>query len=563
MQCLHQACPSVANCPAESLVAPPPGECCPSCAGLSTGCTVEDLGTITRPRPHDPCFYCECKDDFSWVCVKEQCDMLDCPPDVQISMHGQCCPVCPACYDRTEARYHHEGEQWYAVENPCISCLCQDGEIICALQECAPLSCGSNERLRHVEGQCCEICEPLAQAECFYQGRTFQPGEEWIVDECTRCRCQGGSVSCSIQDCPLSQCQADEVRATSPGQCCPVCLKQPGSCVVFGDPHYRTFDGATLHFQGTCRYIMASDCEENKFRVDVQHDNRNAPGEVSWAQNFTVTVGDIVVDLLQNSVVQVNGAVVDLPFLYEPHIFVELTGRTVLLTTEIGLQVFWNGDSHAEVRIPGSFKRKLCGLCGNFNGFPQDDLRTSFGQITNSPAVFGNSWKSTVQLSETCQDARDTDPCQSAGYRVRKIATTRCAIIKSSAFTRCHRVVSPEPYFSSCVYDMCVCLDDPKCLCDILESYAHECARAGVKLEWRSRNLCAFECPKDKGFMFDECGPACPRTCENLQTPLGNLTTNCFKPCVPSCQCTADKVVHEGRCISPDQCPHIQSHTVP
>ena len=40
---------------------------------------------------------------------------------------------------------------------------------------------------------------------------------------------------------------------------------------------------------------------------------------------------------------QVNGAAVELPFLYEPHIYVELTGRTVLLTTNIGLQV-WIGQ---------------------------------------------------------------------------------------------------------------------------------------------------------------------------------------------------------------------------
>ena len=61
-------------------------------------------------------------------------------------------------------------------------------------------------------------------------------------------------------------------------------------------------------------------------------------------------------------------------------------------------QVSWNGDSQAEVMVPGGFKRQLCGLCGNFNGFPQDDLRTRFGQITNSPAVFGNSWKVKIGL---------------------------------------------------------------------------------------------------------------------------------------------------------------------
>ncbi|XP_070188785.1 uncharacterized protein [Littorina saxatilis] len=561
MSCLHETCPSVANCPVESLVAPQPGSCCPSCAGLSTGCTVADLGKITRPRPNDPCFYCECKDDFSWVCMKDQCDVLQCPPDVQMKVPGQCCPACPACYDRSEAKYYHEGDTWSAVENPCISCVCLGGDITCALQECPPLSCGSDERLVHDEGTCCERCEAVADAKCFYQGRIFQPGEEWIVDECTRCQCKGGSVSCSVQRCPVEDCGNDEIRATSPGQCCPVCLKQPGSCMVFGDPHYRTFDGATLHFQGTCRYVMAADCDNNEFSVEVQHDNRNAPGEVSWAQNFTVTLGDIVVDLLQNSVVRVNGALVDLPFLYEPHLYVELTGRTVLLTTNIGLQVSWNGDSQAEVMVPGGFKRQLCGLCGNFNGFPQDDLRTRFGQITNSPAVFGNSWKSETQLGETCADARDVDPCVSAGYRVRKIATTRCAVIKGKDFVRCHRVVAPEPFFSSCVYDMCVCMDDPKCLCDILGSYAHECARAGIKLEWRKQNLCAFKCPEDKGLMFDECGPVCPRTCENLNTPLGNLTTNCFKPCVPSCQCTADKVMHNGGCIAPSECPYIESHT--
>lgn len=57
------------------------------------------------------------------------------------------------------------------------------------------------------------------------------------------------------------------------------------------------------------------------------------------------------------------------------------------------LQMIWNGNSYAELSVPGSYKRKMCGLCGNFNGFPQDDLKTRSGHVTNSPAVFGNTWK--------------------------------------------------------------------------------------------------------------------------------------------------------------------------
>ena len=65
----------------------------------------------------------------------------------------------------------------------------------------------------------------------------------------------------------------------------------------------------------------------------------------------------------------------------------------------------------------------------------------------------------------------------------------------------------------------------------------------------------ALTCASERGYVFDECGSPCKRTCANRNLPPEEVDRQCFLPCVSRCQCFAGKVEHEGRCITPSLCP--------
>ncbi|XP_002738062.1 kielin/chordin-like protein [Saccoglossus kowalevskii] len=556
LKCFRQTCPSFSNCPEMQPAAD--GECCAQCKLIPVGsnCTEDNIGIKMKPF-QDPCYVCECKDASTWECLRMTCPTLNCPPQEQFTRPDDCCARCDRCYVDAEDRSYSDGESWKDPSNECITCTCSAGVIECKIEVCDRLNCQQGFEVYLPLGKCCPYCRDI-NIPCQFGGITYQPKERWIKDECTNCECKAGEVRCVTTRCPPISCFADETPAITPGVCCPSCVSKPATCIAFGDPHYRTFDGKMIHFQGTCKYIMSMDCENQDYIVEVENDDRGSFGAVSWTQKVTVTVSGMQVDLGQSGLVQVNGQIVVLPYLSEPTLYIEMrAGNNIFINTNIGLKVHWDGKSYLEVSLPGIYSGKTCGLCGNFNSYPQDDLKMRSGQIVTDVAKFGNSWKVFDPEGAECEDAMDIDPCTEAGYRARKLANAKCAVLKSARFDKCHPVVPAEPYYASCVYDMCACGSDDSCLCDILSAYAAECRQSGVSLLWRSSSLCAIRCPEDRGLMFDECGPPCSRTCENKDVPLGVIEAQCFRPCIPGCQCPADKVLFDARCIDPEQCPPI------
>ncbi|KAG8440107.1 hypothetical protein GDO86_006046 [Hymenochirus boettgeri] len=554
-RCTRKQCPSLLDCPRSHIIPPIGGQCCPTCAQALSNCTDTLVGSEIQAND-DPCYTCYCK-DLTWVCARQPCPKLSCPQAEQFTRTGSCCPSCKECLVELEGRLVPDGETWTDRQDPCVTCTCTLGQVECRIEECTSIQCQEGEVKVKQPGACCHECQ-VSAVSCWYQGERFHSNEHWQVDECTACTCVSGDVHCHSERCPQVSCTAEETPALIPGMCCPHCIPRPATCIAFGDPHYRTFDGKMYHFQGSCTYVFSEDCEGGDFSIHVTNDDRGQKG-VSWTKEVIILFGDAVIQLLQDWVVMVDYQTVELPFLKEPYIYIEKKTNTILLNSNIGIKVQWNGRSHLEVSVPGTYRDHLCGLCGNFNNYPQDDFRDRRGQILLSEAAFGNSWRvqSSNDSSSSCWDGQDVDPCKQAGYRARKEANGRCKLLKSTVFEPCHRVVSPEMFFASCVYDLCACGAGEECLCDVLEAYASECREAGVILQWRSPALCAVGCPHDRGYVFDECGPPCPKTCFNKDVPLGVLESHCFKPCVPGCQCPAGLVEHESHCIPPESCPKV------
>lgn len=219
-------------------------------------------------------------------------------------------------------------------------------------------------------------------------------------------------------------------------------------CTVFGDPHYRTFDGKIFNFQGPCKYLLTEDSVGKSFSIRVRNDARTSPW-FTWTRMLTIFLGNIKIGLHQKLTVKVNRKRVKLPFTNHAEFSVVRDGQSVVLKSAIGLKVIWDGDSFVEVTVPSRYKNKLTGLCGNYNGIGRDDLKGRDDKTYIDGEDYGNTWRVGSKAACTIRESdkgEEPNPCQKDPNR-RKRAKKDCSHLLSNEFSKCRRKTDVRQYY--------------------------------------------------------------------------------------------------------------------
>uniref|UniRef100_A0A8C9V9W4 Si:ch211-39f2.3 n=1 Tax=Scleropages formosus TaxID=113540 RepID=A0A8C9V9W4_SCLFO len=474
---------------------------------------IADCVEVLSLTNGDHSVLCEALRNYALLCqqngitVGDWRNYINCEPSCPSNSHYEICGTsCPAMCPSLSFPF--------LCSQPCQEgCQCNDGYLLSD-----------------------SLCVRTTNCGCHYGGHYYQGGQSfWDGNECSSfCTCDGttGTVRCTPSSCSyLESCRIVDGEYG----CHPL---PEGVCLASGDPHYSTFDGHRFDFQGTCHYILASLCNltDDIEAFEVAARNQPVSGRpVSFTAEVFINVYGHQVDISsgygrqgeiisgQHSAVQVRKFILlcyTTLSLYNGSLVIYQNGFQTFVEADFGLTVHYDGWSTVSISLPSRYRGRTCGICGNFNGNGGDDF------VTRS----GDSWR--VPGNYTCDDGCG-DSCSACPDQT--VAQSMCEVLHSidGPMAFCHDHVDPEPYYTNCVFDVC------------LSGNRHD-----IRNTWEMcTNLSVptvIECPANSH--YEVCGTDCNSTCAS------SLNSTCEQTCREGCFCDEGYFRSGANCVPAEHC---------
>jgi len=387
-------------------------------------------------------------------------------------------------------------------------------------------------------------------------------GSSWHTADCTGVRTceEGGKLSAVsllchpdavafMDDDGKCQCQC-RMGYTGDGYNCGE-ARENGVCTGKGDPHYYTFDGVRINFQGDCTYqLVKSDSHRLvPVYVEVNAERVKPQAWASFVRDIRVKVygKDIRVTFMDGLVVD-NVPQSPPTSLKGGRIVIENPGH-YFIKTDFGMIVEYKRSlrGHVTVTLPSRYMDSVEGLCGNWNGDKTDDLYPKGGKTVATHVEVGDSW--IVPGTARC-DTRtipDPPPCDPG---LRPVVENKCAIIRTEPALESCRSVLEETTISGVVEDCIIdgCNDNEDDLCENIENMVSMCLpHLDGGISWRTNTGCVPVCEEHSHFTSNltYCEPSCLKN---------EVVRDCFDKAVDGCVCDKGYVRSGEKCVKEEEC---------
>ncbi|KAI3390087.1 hypothetical protein SNEBB_010990, partial [Seison nebaliae] len=497
------------------------------------------------------CGKCKCIESGNWICENPECDN-----DNGISVENSGYKI---KFQSSFKKRSLEGGKRECPKNQiwkkdriafdssnCIEKTCENKDIWtdCGIYE-SGCGCPDNFVLKY-DGNCIEIEE----CPCQYINKIYEKNE--IVEQkCSKCTCQKGQWKCNkTENCA-------------------------SSCEIFGDAHFRTFDGRSLNIESIptqqitehiseCQFTLIESFEkENPFRISFENVACGTQGK-TCTKNIIIHYNGDNIRLLNGKDPILNGREYKLPKLGKKSInnivFEQNTISLMVITEQFKLT--WNYGMRISIDINETL-RNINGICGDNDGKSENDVKSKNGKIVSSTIDYIRQYQRGKCNNIERMKRMDVTSCCIDNTLRKNWALDRCKLLQkqssSSTFRSCLNKLSKEEqlyYYEICVKESCQCSEATSCsaMCDVMEELFNVCRKKfNMIIDYRSKDFCPFHC--SKGFSYYTCGNKnCSNSCdkseclEGCYCPEGTKFDEISDSCISDCKCENDRLCPKCKC---------------